>query len=160
MPETTVTRADLQKITNDPKVLRWFESLAGIGKSNSDAIAGLTSSTQGITAATALTLSNNAALDNERVFTPDPAAFSITDNGPGAQYLFGLLYLIVLNGGFACTFNLEADTNLDLPSSGRVLTDSITFPGPFADDSAAATGGVPVNGAYRKTGGSLAWRVS
>ncbi|MDH7638958.1 hypothetical protein [Sphingomonas oryzagri] len=160
MPETTVTRADLQKITNDPKVLRWLESLAGIGKSNSDAIAGLTDATQGITAATALTLSNNAALDNERVFTPDPAVFTATDGGPGGQYGITLVYLITLNGGFACTFNLAADTNLDLPPSGQVMTTDFQFPGPYADDVAAAAAGVAVNAAYRKTGGSMAWRVS
>lgn len=160
MPETTVTRADLQKITNDPKVLRWLEGLAGIGKSNSDAIAGLTDATQGITAATALTLSNNAALDNERVFTPDPTAFTVTDGGPGGQYTLSLINLIALNGGFACTFNLAADTNLDLPPTGRVMTTDFQFPGPFADDAAAATGGVAVNSIYRKTGGTVAWRVS
>lgn len=164
---TTVTRSDIQKLASlvngklvplDTKLLRWFEDLAGIGKSNAAAISGLTDATTGITAATALTLSNNAALDNERIFTPDPTLFIASDGGPGGQYTITLTYPIILNGGFACTFNLEADTNLDLPSSGRVLTDDIVFPGPFADDAAAATGGVPVNGAYRKTGGTVAWR--
>lgn len=156
---TTITRADLEQIKGiSPKVIRFIEDLAGVGKSNGDAISGLTDSTQGITAATALTLSNNAAFDNERVFTPDPMLFVVADGGPGGQYTITLAYPIILNGGFACTFNLEADTNLDLPSSGRVLTDDVIFPGPFADDAAAATGGVPLNGAYRKTGGTIAWR--
>ncbi|WP_203309764.1 hypothetical protein [Sphingomonas beigongshangi] len=34
------------------------------------------------------------------------------------------------------------------------------LPGPFADDSAANTGGVPVGGTYRKPDGTLGWRVS
>ncbi|MFD1702484.1 hypothetical protein ACFSCV_05630 [Methylopila henanensis] len=32
------------------------------------------------------------------------------------------------------------------------------FPGPYADDAAAGTAGVPIGGTYRKTGGVLAWR--
>lgn len=32
------------------------------------------------------------------------------------------------------------------------------FPGPYADDAAAATGGVQIGGAYRVTGGNVAWR--
>ena len=32
------------------------------------------------------------------------------------------------------------------------------FPGPFADDTAAAAGGVQIGGAYRVTGGNVAWR--
>lgn len=34
----------------------------------------------------------------------------------------------------------------------------LLFPGPYADDAAAATALVPVNYAYRKTGGTLVWR--
>lgn len=42
----------------------------------------------------------------------------------------------------------------------RVEALEAPLPGPFADDAAAATGGVAVNSAYRKTGGTVAWRVS
>ena len=158
---TNVTRSDLAAIQGaSPKVIRFFEDLFATGQSNSETIDGVVQGTQSIQDATNLTLSPNAALNNERIFTPDPNFFTTQDNGPGDTFVLGLLYGLVLNGGFACTFNLEADTNLDLPTSGRVLTDSFTFPGPFTDDAAAATGGVPVNGAYRKTGGSVSWRVS
>jgi len=158
---TSVNRNDLAAIQGaSPKVIRFFEDIFATGQSNTETIDGVVQGTQSIQDATNLTLSPNAALNNERIFTPDPNFFSTTDNGPGGTFLLGLLYGIVLNGGFACTFNLEADTNLDLPSSGRLLTDDVVFPGPYADDAAAATAGVPVNGAYRKNGGSVAWRVS
>lgn len=37
---------------------------------------------------------------------------------------------------------------------------SVVFPGPYASDSAAATGGVAVNAAYRHTDGTVHWRQS
>lgn len=42
-------------------------------------------------------------------------------------------------------------------SLSGAVTD-VVMPGPYADDAAAATGGVQVNRTYRKTGGTLAWR--
>lgn len=42
----------------------------------------------------------------------------------------------------------------------EILTTNAIPPGPFADDAAAATGGVGVGRMYRKTGGDMAWRVS
>lgn len=39
-----------------------------------------------------------------------------------------------------------------------VRNGSAVFPGPYADDAAAATGGVAVNEAYLVTGGTIAWR--
>jgi hypothetical protein len=45
-------------------------------------------------------------------------------------------------------------------NGAEVLTEAsaIVLPGPFADDAAAATGGVSVNAAYRETGGAVKWR--
>lgn len=42
----------------------------------------------------------------------------------------------------------------------EILTTNAIPPGPFADDVAAAAGGVQVGRMYRKTGGDMAWRVS
>lgn len=40
------------------------------------------------------------------------------------------------------------------------LLDGSNIPGPYADDTAAASGGVPVGGLYKVDGGNIAWRVS
>jgi hypothetical protein len=50
---------------------------------------------------------------------------------------------------------LAADTNLDLPPSGRVPSSE---DGPYADDTAAAAAGIQVGQWYAKTGGTVAWR--
>ncbi|MFD1704731.1 hypothetical protein ACFSCV_17125 [Methylopila henanensis] len=53
-------------------------------------------------------------------------------------------------------------TTGDITTVGKVKAAALegVFPGPYASDAAAASAGVPVNGTYRKTGGTLAWRVS
>lgn len=38
------------------------------------------------------------------------------------------------------------------------ITGTLTFPGPYASDSAAATAGIGLNGAYRHTDGTIHWR--
>lgn len=39
------------------------------------------------------------------------------------------------------------------------LNDSLSS-GPFADDTAASDGGIPVGAVYRKPDGTIGWRVS
>jgi hypothetical protein len=46
---------------------------------------------------------------------------------------------------------------LAAPGAGGTLT-AITFPGPYANDAAAASAGIAVGVAYRVTGGGIAWR--
>jgi hypothetical protein len=155
---TTVTRYDLQQIKGmTPKLLRALEELFVDTAIAGDAAAGAVAATGAIQNATVLTLSSNAAFGNERVLSLDPGQFSVTDGGAGGQLLVTLLAGIALNGGFRCTFNLEADTNLDLPSLGRVPSSA---DGPYADDAAATAAGVQVGEWYAKTGGTVAWRVT
>lgn len=45
-------------------------------------------------------------------------------------------------------------------SEALIRGKGLVYPGPYADDAAAAAGGVAVAESYRKTGGTLAWRVS
>lgn len=156
---TRVTRALLSEITKNPQLLQFFEQLFATGQSNSDTIAGQVDATGAIQDATVLTLSGNAALNNERVLALDPALFTVTDEGPGGRLLVTLLAGIAVNGGYRLTFNLLADTNLTLPPDGRVLESMVT-PADYADDAAAAAAGIQVGEAYRKTGGTIAWRVA
>lgn len=154
----TVTRALLSEITKNPQLLRFFEQLFATGQSTAAAVEGQVDSTRAIQDATVLTLSSNAAFGNERVVQFGDG-LQATDNGPGSTLQISLGSVARTNGGFALTFNLVADTNLDLPVEGRVLVSTIS-PADYADDTAAATAGIAVGEAYRKTGGTVAWRVS
>lgn len=110
--------------------------------------------------ATNITLSPNDALENERILNV-ANGLTIKDNGAGSTVVIGLEFLITLLGGYPITLNLEADTALDVPSSGRLIVDSdISYlsAGPFANDAAAATGGIAVGQIYKKTGGDVSWR--
>lgn len=153
---TSVNRFDLKQLVGmSDKLIKWFESIFADTTANTAAVAGVVAGTGAIQNATVLTLSSNAAFNNERILAFDPAAFAVVDGGAGGTLGVGLVNLIVLNGSAACTFNLIADTNLDLPTTGIVPSSAI---GPFADDTAAALGGVQLGAIYKVTGGTMAWR--
>lgn len=155
---TIVTRNDLQQLQGiSPKLLRALEDLFVDTATTTQAVAGAVEATGAIQNATVLVLSNNAAFGNERVLALNSDHFEVVDTGPGGALTVDLVAFVRLNGGFQCTFNLEADTNLDLPSAGRVPSSS---DGPYADDVAAAAAGIEVGEWYAKTGGSVAWRVT
>lgn len=156
---TVVTRALLSELTKNPQLLQFLEQLFATGQNNSAQIEGAAGATRAIQDATVLTLSPNAAFNNERIILFDSTIFQVVDNGPGNALTVTLISSVSTNGGFRLTFNLAADTNLDLPSSGKVLVSTIT-PAVYADDAGAAAGGVGVGEAYRKTGGTVAWRVA
>ncbi len=155
---TTVTRADLQRLEGmTPKLLKALESLFVDTANNTDAVSGIVGSTGALQNATVVTLSPNAAFANERVLVLDPAWFSTTDAGGGGNFTVTIINVAATNGGYPCTFNLEADTSLDLPTDGRVPSSAV---GPYADDAAAAAAGVGVGEWYAKVGGTVAWRVA
>lgn len=160
---TTVTRADLDRLQGmTPKLLRFFEDLFSAGADAASNASGALTATTAIQNATVLTLSPNAALNNERVVTFDPAGFAVVDTGPNGTLTVSLFSVAQTNGGYPVTFNAVSETHIDVPSSGTMLTTanagSTIFPGPYASDAAAATAGVPLNGTYRKTGGAVSWR--
>lgn len=152
---TPVTRWDLQQIKGiTPKLLRFFEDLFATSQSSASDAAGAVSATGAIQEATVITLSPNAAFENERILTAG-AGMEFTDGGPGGLFVISSTGSIRLVGGFSLTFNLPADTTLDLPASGRVPSSS---DGPFADDTAAAAAGIGLGEWYAKTGGTVVWR--
>ncbi len=154
---TRANRNDFEQLKGiTPKLVRFFEDLFATGDANSQAIEGQVAATGSIQNATVLVLSSNAAFNNERILSLDPNYFDVSDDGPGGNYTVTLVSVIQVNGGYACAFNLEADTNLDLPTSGRVATSDLSD---FADDTAAAAGGVPVGNFYR-TGSVVKVRVT
>lgn len=155
---TTITRYDLQLLQGmSPKLLRAFEQLFVDTATANEAIAGQVQATGAIQNATVLTLSPNAAFANERVVFFNMDQFLVADGGPGGNLSISLASPITLNGGFQCTFNLRADTNITLPALGRVPS---SVDGPYADDTAAAAAGINIGEWYAKTGGTVVWRVA
>lgn len=153
---TSITRADLEQLKGiSPKLLRAFADLFVDTAGISSQLQGQVAATGAIQNATVITLSSNTAFNNERILTLDPTLFVVADGGPGAELSVTLVNVVALNGGYQCTFNLQADTNLDLPSSGRVPSSG---DGPYADDTAAAAAGIALGGWYAKTGGTVVWR--
>ncbi len=154
---TVVTRADLQSLQGiNPKLLRAFEELfVGVATAGETA-AGAVAATGALQDAAVLTASPNAAFGNERVLQVlDGLTLDLTENGAA---LLSLVYLITVQGGFKLAFNVEADSSLDLPVSGRVA--ALDAAGAtYADDAAAAAAGVKVGDLYRKPAGVVAWRV-
>lgn len=138
---TTANYADLSVLKGiTPKLLRFFSDLfsdtAAAGAAAADAgaaAAGAIASTGAIQNATVITLSANAAFNNERVLVLDPTYFQADDTGPNGQY--------------RVTF---------------IVPDSPQLPGPYASDAAAAAAGVDVGDAYRSsataTAGYVLWR--
>lgn len=155
---TTVTRALLSEITKNPQLLRFLEELFATGQATAGAVQGQAGATRAIQDATVLTLSSNAAFNNERV-VDFGEAFQVTDGGAGGKLRIDLLGAALVNGGYSVTFNAFSDTNLDLPPAGRVLVSTISDAA-YADDAAAAAAGIAVGEAYRKTGGEIRWRVA
>lgn len=151
-----VTRYDLSQLQGiTPKLIDFFTALFATGQTNSNDIGTAAEGTRAIQDATVLTLSPNAAFNNERILALDSSQFTTTDNGPGNTFAVSLVSFIALNGSFQCTFNLAADTNIDLPTSGRIPSSD---DGPYPDDAAAAAAGVNVGEWYAKTGGTVVWR--
>lgn len=151
---TYLTRAELGKLfPGNPKAVIAFEEQQRQVADVTTSLASNTDATTALQDATVLTLSPNATFTNERVLQLDGSLFA---NDDGQHLTLGVRNPIILNGGYRCTFNLLADTNLDLPASGQVLVDA----GPYADDADAADDGIAVGQIYRKSDGTVAWRVS
>jgi hypothetical protein len=151
----TVSRDLLAKyFGQDPRLIAQMESqfqtIDGIQATQQLNIA----ATETLREATYLTLSPNSELPNERVLT--------LGVGIGAADVDGKLILSVTdvaktNGGHPVVFSTSGETNLSLPVTGYVVTRAapellsnktiaapkITGLADYADDTAAATGGVP-----------------
>lgn len=162
--DTILNRADIAKIIGkdpatgqvDQKLILGLESLRDTTITTAAQTATNVEATTALQDATVITLSPNDALTRERILAVGPG-LSITDNGPGNTVVLGLTNIPSIAGPYRVTFNVNSDADLYLPSSGRIPSSS---DGPFADDVAAAAGGVQISEWYAKTGGTVAWRVT
>jgi hypothetical protein len=152
---------------NDPRTVTAFEqqqqTISDVDARTAD-IAGTVAAKD----ATYITLSANADLPNERVlafgrginFDLTATQLTLFTDGPN------------VNGGFSLQMTVAGDSNISVPLSGIMATreNTETFKnktldapkvsglGNYANDAAAAAGGVPVTGLYRN-GSQLMLRV-
>ena len=159
-----LTRAQLARaLGGDIVVVRAFEQQQQQLADNTEAVQSGAAASVALQDATVLTLSANEALTNERIlrlgaglaFADDGTYFTVRSTGPRVA------------GGAGVTFIVTGNTSLILPLSGTVATtaDIRSFfaaiaAGPsYANDAAAAGGGVAVGGVYRN-GSALQVRVT
>lgn len=154
----TLTRADLvQAFGNNPKLIAYFEQQQRVIDDTSQQTAQNVAATQGVQNATVILLSSNDGFANARILAVG-AGLAIRDDGAGGDLTIGMTDYIQKNGHYRLTLNLLADTNVDVPTEGRLLVREDFAGGPYADDTAAANDGVPVGGFYRAPMGVVKWR--
>jgi hypothetical protein len=167
-----MTRKALANLLGDnPRLLRAFEAQADAIDTNAANLSTTAQATDDLNQATVLVLSSNTAFQNERVLE--------LGVGLSGQDIDGKLKLRTsdtipkINGGFKLFLTVAGDTVLLLPLTGTVATTGnietlakktlnapkISGIADYADDAAAAAGGVPVGGIYR-TASALKIRVA
>jgi hypothetical protein len=155
----------------DARLVGAFEAQAEVISETQSVVVGNVEATDALQDATVLTLSPNTTFNNERVLRLGPG-ITATDDG---TYLTLSVNDMVphVAGGFRLGLTVEADTTLVMPLAGVLSTQDgeetlsrKTLTSPliaglldYADDAAAAAGGVPVEGLYR-TGSALKIRVA
>lgn len=160
-----------QLFPGNPRAVRAFEDQSRVVVESSEIATANTAATQKLADATVVTLSENTELQNERVL-----AFG---DGISGQDANGKITLSVsdvvpkIEGGFVTTFIVVGESHVQLPMTGVLSTvgnretllnktlsaPSVTGISDYADDAAAASGGVAVGGVYRN-GSALQVRVA
>jgi len=167
LPRETLARA----LGGDVRAVRAFEQEAQNNAETADRLASTVDATDAINDATVLVLSANAAFNNERVLKLGEG-ISARDDGASLTIYADDRVPHVL-GGFAVNITATQATQVQLPVRGLIATTDqeetlsskvleapqISMIGNYANDAAAATAGVPVNGIYH-TNGTLKLRLS
>ncbi len=167
-----LSRRDLNaNFKGDIRLLRAFEQQSQLVEANTEATAVAVAATDTLKEATYVTLSANAELPNERVLQAGSGIRLVTTGD--AVIVQTSAIIPTINGGFGATFTVSGVTNVALPLSGRLATTEnaetlsnktlaspkVSGLGDYADDAAAAAGGVPITGLYR-TGSAVKVRVA
>jgi len=157
-----INRAVLSSVFGDPRAVMQFEAMQERVAETSDTVTANLADTGKLVDATFVTLSSNAELPNERVLVlGDGLCFDLSEPGQ-----VKLTPDVATNGGWGVTFTVTGQTNLALPLGGIVATTGNTETlskktlaapklsglGNYADDTAAAAGGVPIGGVYHDAG--------
>lgn len=144
-----ISRKDLAPVFTNPRTLVQFEEMQRAVAEHVDTIGANVEATNALADASFVTLSANTDLKNEFVLQVSDGL--TLDAEAGVLRL--TLQAPVVTGGFAVHMTAMGETTLGLPLTGFLATRE-WFPGPYADDVAAAGGGVAVGECYRKTSGA------
>ena len=126
----------------------------GLGTAATTASTDYATAAQGATADAALPAAGAAeALDVDHLITLSGVAAAADDLGTFTG-------TTITDNSTVKTALQELETELEGHADGTVLLDGSNIPGPFGNDSAAATGGVAVGALYRNSNGTVHWRVS
>lgn len=152
-----ITRAMLAKAFNgDDTLARAFELVIRQVQTNGDISTAAVEATTELADATAVTLSPNAALNNERILAvSDPLA--LDDEGVGGRIIIGFQFPFTVPTIHALNINLLADTNVTFPPTGTLMGTGSEAP-TYANDAAAAAAGYSVGDIYKQPGGVVTWR--
>lgn len=161
-----IPRDVLDKMLNNPRARDAFERFQSSFSVVEDATVETVAATTRLQDAAFVTLSANAELPNERVLefgagigaaiTDTTVRIYVTDNVPQ------------VDGGFRVRFVTSGDTMLGLPPSGTLANEAwvqsqVSSLGAglvdYADDAAAAAGGIAVGKLYR-TGSQIKVRIA
>lgn len=132
---------------NDKRMISAFEDMnAGAAETQAATTANV-ASTQALQDATVIVLSANAAFTNERILRLDPGLEVIVDD----TYATIRLKDVTRSQDHSVTLIAAGDTQLFVPLSGTLVAfeSAGAKMGNYANDAAAAAGGVPVEGLYR-----------
>lgn len=163
-----IDRGDLMRVFNNMGVVRRFETLQEQVATTSEATSANVAETGTLKDAAFVTLSANAELPNERVLSVGPG-MALDVSAPGAVTIRSNVYS---DNGWPVELVVTGATSVALPTvgilatrAGAELLSNKTLAAPklsgltdAADDTAAASAGVPVGGMYR-TGSALKLRV-
>lgn len=156
-----LAREELLGVGFSRKAARQFEDMQSQVASSEDTIQSNIEGTDRLKDATFVTLSPNAELPNERVLTLGTGlAFELAGEGEVKLNTTGL---VRASGGHEITLVGAGESEVLMPLTGRLATlenyetlKSKTLEAPLlselsnaADDTAAASAGVPVGGMYR-----------
>lgn len=171
VPDKIDRRMLAQVFPDNPRLVQAFEAQS---QAVSETAAGLNTqaeATENIQDASVIVLAGNAAFTNERVLRLGPGLSGTDDGANLTLATSGRVPLV--SEDFTLFITLAGDTTVAIPLSGILATISnvetlsnktlaapkIDGLGDYADDTAAAAGGVPVKGIYR-TGNALKVRLA
>lgn len=154
----------LGEVFDNPRMIRAMETQA---QAVDDATSGLetqATSTEAMKDASVIVLAPNGAFEGERVLVLGQGLVGIDDGSTLTIRTSGKVPLV--NGDFTLLLTLGGNTTVAMPLSGVLATLSnietlanktlaapkLSGLGNYADDTAAASGGVPVGGAYHNAG--------
>lgn len=154
----------LGEVFDNPRMIRAMETQA---QAVDDATTGLETQATATTAmkdASVIVLAPNGAFEGERVLVLGQGLVGIDDGSTLTVRTSSKVPLV--NGNFTLSFTLAGNTTVAIPLTGVVATQAnietlsnktlaapkLSGLGNYADDTAAAAGGVPIGGVYHNAG--------